>query len=455
MSIRDWPLSERPREKLLEQGPQATVGSRATGDPDPNRKSRQSALDVARNLLVRFGSLRSLLTAEREQVCAAPGLGASRYVALQAALELARRHYQQLMTCRLRARPIRAHAGIFAHAAARSAARGVLLRLSGQPQPRHRLRGAVPRHDRRRERAPAGSRQRGPGPQCRRRDPCPQSPSGIAEPSQADELITRRLKEASGPGRHPRAWTTWSSAMGSANRSPSGGCSEASRPGTCHPAQNRLRCRTPPSSRCRSAGIKRDSFLGRLTILQAGPFEESPCPESVRSPAKGPMTGNRVSHANNKRRRRFLPNLHVQRFWLESERRFVSLRVSDARSAHDREEGHRQSRCRAARRRRRSLKVAGSRANSHARKGQTAFRRLAPATTTRRPRTSGCTRTRWRSRNLTPRFVSTCRTKKRRSSDEKEPAHRRVFFWLIPANGGQHQMPPRFRIEHSRKKKPA
>ena len=43
---------------------------------------------------------------------------------------------------------------------------------------------------------------------------------------------------------------------------------------------------------------------------------------------KGPMTGNRVSHANNKRRRRFLPNLHVQRFWLETERRFVSLRVS-------------------------------------------------------------------------------------------------------------------------------
>jgi large subunit ribosomal protein L28 len=43
---------------------------------------------------------------------------------------------------------------------------------------------------------------------------------------------------------------------------------------------------------------------------------------------KRPLTGNRVSHANNKRRRRFLPNLHVQRFWVESERRFVSLRVS-------------------------------------------------------------------------------------------------------------------------------
>jgi len=43
---------------------------------------------------------------------------------------------------------------------------------------------------------------------------------------------------------------------------------------------------------------------------------------------KRPMTGSTVSHANNRRRRRFLPNLHVQRFWLESERRFVSLRIS-------------------------------------------------------------------------------------------------------------------------------
>lgn len=43
---------------------------------------------------------------------------------------------------------------------------------------------------------------------------------------------------------------------------------------------------------------------------------------------KGPMSGNNVSHANNKTRRRFLPNLHTQRFWLESEQRFVRLRVS-------------------------------------------------------------------------------------------------------------------------------
>ena len=43
---------------------------------------------------------------------------------------------------------------------------------------------------------------------------------------------------------------------------------------------------------------------------------------------KRPMTGNNVSHANNKTRRRFLPNLHTHKFWVESEKRFVKLRVS-------------------------------------------------------------------------------------------------------------------------------
>jgi large subunit ribosomal protein L28 len=43
---------------------------------------------------------------------------------------------------------------------------------------------------------------------------------------------------------------------------------------------------------------------------------------------KRPMSGNNVSHAHNKTRRRFLPNLHTHRFWVESENRFVKLRVS-------------------------------------------------------------------------------------------------------------------------------
>ncbi len=43
---------------------------------------------------------------------------------------------------------------------------------------------------------------------------------------------------------------------------------------------------------------------------------------------KKPMVGNTVSHANNRRRRRFLPNLHTHRFWMDSEQRFVKLCVS-------------------------------------------------------------------------------------------------------------------------------
>jgi large subunit ribosomal protein L28 len=43
---------------------------------------------------------------------------------------------------------------------------------------------------------------------------------------------------------------------------------------------------------------------------------------------KRPAVGNNVSHANNKTRRRFLPNLHTHRFWVESEKRYVKLRIS-------------------------------------------------------------------------------------------------------------------------------
>ena len=43
---------------------------------------------------------------------------------------------------------------------------------------------------------------------------------------------------------------------------------------------------------------------------------------------KRPVTGNNVSHAHNKTRRRFLPNLHTHRFWLENEKRYIKLRVS-------------------------------------------------------------------------------------------------------------------------------
>ncbi len=45
---------------------------------------------------------------------------------------------------------------------------------------------------------------------------------------------------------------------------------------------------------------------------------------------KGPMVGNRVSHANNKTKRRFLPNLQYRRFWLEDQKRWIRLRITNA-----------------------------------------------------------------------------------------------------------------------------
>ncbi len=67
---------------------------------------------------------------------------------------------------------------------------------------------------------------------------------------------------------------------------------------------------------------------------------------------KKPMVGNNVSHANNKTKRRFLPNLQYRRFWVESENRWVSLRVSNAGLRTDRQERHRRRAGRPARPRR-------------------------------------------------------------------------------------------------------
>jgi large subunit ribosomal protein L28 len=76
-----------------------------------------------------------------------------------------------------------------------------------------------------------------------------------------------------------------------------------------------------------SAGIKRDSIFA--AALASAP-EEIAMSRVCQVTGKAPMTGNTVSHANNRRRRRFLPNLHTLRFWIEGERRYVSLRVSRA-----------------------------------------------------------------------------------------------------------------------------
>lgn len=97
MSIRDWPVDERPREKLLKFGPQALSEAELVAIFLRTGIRGRSALDVARDLLSSFGSVRGLLTAERHALCKAPGMGMARYATLQAVLELARRHFQELM----------------------------------------------------------------------------------------------------------------------------------------------------------------------------------------------------------------------------------------------------------------------------------------------------------------------------------------------------------------------
>ena len=70
--------------------------------------------------------------------------------------------------------------------------------------------------------------------------------------------------------------------------------------------------------------LKREPF-GMLPLLF---FVDRQMSRVCQVTGKRPMTGNNVSHAKNRTRRRFLPNLHNHRFWVESEKRFVSLRVS-------------------------------------------------------------------------------------------------------------------------------
>jgi DNA repair protein RadC len=92
VAITDWPEDERPREKLLARGAGSLSDAELlaiflrTGIPG------KSAVDMARDLLSHFGSLRSLLKASKIDFCAEKGLGPAKYAQLQAVLEMARRH---------------------------------------------------------------------------------------------------------------------------------------------------------------------------------------------------------------------------------------------------------------------------------------------------------------------------------------------------------------------------
>ena len=91
MSIRHWPATERPREKLLDRGATALSDAELLAIFLRTGIAGTDAVTLARQLLNQFGSLRRLLGASQADFCSAKGLGEAKFVQLQAVLEMSRR----------------------------------------------------------------------------------------------------------------------------------------------------------------------------------------------------------------------------------------------------------------------------------------------------------------------------------------------------------------------------
>lgn len=196
MGIRDWPSEERPREKLLDQGADSLSNAELLAVVLGGGVAGVDAVEFARRLLAAHGGLRALLHAEYRALAAVPGLGAARLARLKAAGELARRYFGEKL------RPGRTITG------PADTCEYLIARLRDQPQEvfcclfldnRHRVirfeemfRGTVdgtsvyPREVVRRALSLNAAAV----------ILAHNHPSGVAEPSQADESITRRLKAA-------------------------------------------------------------------------------------------------------------------------------------------------------------------------------------------------------------------------------------------------------------------
>lgn len=198
MSIRDWPASERPREKLLEQGPSALTDAELLAIFLRTGVAGCSAVDLARRLLGEFGGLRRLLEADLAGFSAHLGLGPAKYAQLQAVLEMGRRHLAEglragsalespqavrdYLKAQLRHEPHEVFACLFLDSKHRTLAFEVLFRGtidSASVYPRQVVKRALAHN------AAAVILSHN-------------HPSGVAEPSQADLFLTRRLQDALG-----------------------------------------------------------------------------------------------------------------------------------------------------------------------------------------------------------------------------------------------------------------
>ncbi len=196
MAITDWPLSERPRERLLALGPRPLSDAELLAIFLRTGLRGSSALDLSRDLLSRFGTLSALLTATPAQLLEARGLGDAKAAQLLAALELARRALGEQLAVRnalsspravgdylrltLAGRDHEVFVAVLLDAQHRVISceelfRGTLTQTSVYPREvvkcalRHNAAAVILAHN---------------------------HPSGVAEPSQADEMLTRSLRSA-------------------------------------------------------------------------------------------------------------------------------------------------------------------------------------------------------------------------------------------------------------------
>lgn len=196
MAIRDWPAAERPREKLIELGAQALSDAELLAIFLRVGVVGKSAVDLARDLLTQFGSLNAIFSANEHALSQVHGIGSSKYVQLQAIFEMSRRALsEQLQQKNVFESPQQVHdylclklgglsrevfLVLFLDTQNRLLASdemfsGTLLQTSVYPREvvkramHHNAASVIFAHN---------------------------HPSGIAQQSQADELITQQLKQA-------------------------------------------------------------------------------------------------------------------------------------------------------------------------------------------------------------------------------------------------------------------
>lgn len=97
LPIKDWPQAERPREKLIINGPGSLADAELLAIFIRTGLPGKTALDLARDALLEAGGLRALLNLSSEELCELKGIGTAKYVQFQAGLELGRRYLMEQM----------------------------------------------------------------------------------------------------------------------------------------------------------------------------------------------------------------------------------------------------------------------------------------------------------------------------------------------------------------------